>query len=44
MSGDVKSLDSFVLDVPAGVDIAVFTTVVVWCEAVSEFITAAQYR
>ena len=42
--GDVKSFDGFVLDVPAGVDIAAFTTVVVWCEAFSEFITAAQYR
>ena len=29
--GDVKSFDGFVLDVPAGVDIAAFTTVVVWC-------------
>ena len=42
--GDVKSLDGFVLNVPAGVDIATFTTVVVWCEAFSEFITGAQYR
>ena len=42
--GDVKSFDGFVLDVPAGVDIAAFTTVVVWCKAFSEFITAAQYR
>ncbi|MEC7592509.1 MAG: DM13 domain-containing protein [Pseudomonadota bacterium] len=41
MIGDVKSFDGFVLDVPAGVDIAAFTTVVVRCEAFSEFITAA---
>ncbi|MEE3105495.1 MAG: DM13 domain-containing protein [Pseudomonadota bacterium] len=42
--GDVKSFDGFVLDVPAGVDVAAYTTDVVWCEAFSEFITAAQYR
>ena len=42
--GDVKSFNGFVLDVPAGVDVAAYTTVVVWCEAFSEFITAAKYR
>jgi hypothetical protein len=42
--GDVKSFDGFVLDVPAGVDINAYTTVLVWCEAFREFITAAKYR
>ncbi|WP_424975891.1 DM13 domain-containing protein [Dinoroseobacter sp. S124A] len=42
--GDVKSFDGFILDVPAGVDLTAYTTVVIWCEAFSEFITAAQYR
>lgn len=42
--GDIKTFDGVVLDVPAGVDINAFTTVLVWCEAFSEFITAAKYR
>ncbi len=42
--GSVKSFDGFLLDVPAGVDIEDYTTVVVWCETFGEFITAAKYR
>jgi len=42
--GDVKTFNGFLLDVPAGVDIERFTTVLVWCEAFSEFITSAEYR
>lgn len=42
--GDVKSFKGFLLDVPEGVDIAAYSTVLVWCEAFSEFITAAKYR
>ena len=42
--GDIKSYDGFVLDVPKDVDIERYDTVVVWCEAFGEFITAAQYR
>jgi uncharacterized protein YciI len=42
--GDVKSFENFVIDVPATVDVAQFTTAIVWCEAFSQFITAAQYR
>jgi len=42
--GDVKTFSGFILDVPDGVDIDQYTTVVVWCEAFSEFITAAKYR
>ena len=42
--GDVKSFDGFILDVPPGVDIAAYTTAVVWCEAFGEFISAAKYR
>ncbi|KZD08957.1 DM13 domain-containing protein [Oceanibaculum pacificum] len=42
--GDVKSFDGFILDLPAGIDPADYTTVLVWCEAFSEFITAARYR
>ncbi len=42
--GDVKSFDGFLLTVPEGVDVAAYTTVLIWCESFSEFITAARYR
>lgn len=42
--GDVKTFDNFVLALPAGVDPANYSAVVVWCESFSEFITAARYR
>lgn len=42
--GNVKTFDGFLLDVPAGVDVAAFSTVVVWCESFGEFITAAKYK
>jgi hypothetical protein len=42
--GDVKTFNGFLLDVPDGIDIEQFTTVLVWCEAFSEFITSAKYR
>ncbi|MEL6168126.1 MAG: DM13 domain-containing protein [Pseudomonadota bacterium] len=42
--GDVDTFSGFVVEVPAGVDVAAYNTVVVWCESFSEFITAAQYQ
>lgn len=42
--GDVKTFDGFLLEVPQGVDVAAYTTVLVWCEAFGEFITAARYQ
>lgn len=42
--GDIKTFDGFIVDVPPGVDVASYSTVVVWCEAFDEFITAAQYQ
>lgn len=42
--GDVKTFENFVLAVPPGVDPRQFTTVVVWCETFSIFITAARYK
>jgi hypothetical protein len=42
--GDVKTFNGFILDVPTGVDVGAYTTVVVWCEAFSQFISAAKYR
>ncbi|PTX54569.1 electron transfer DM13 [Litoreibacter ponti] len=42
--GPVKTFGGFLLDLPAGVDPAAYTTVVVWCESFGEFITAGKYR
>jgi hypothetical protein len=42
--GDVKTFKNFVVAVPESVDVAQYNSVVVWCEAFSEFITAAKYR
>ena len=42
--GDVKTFDGFIVNIPDGVDVSAYTTVLVWCEAFSEFITAAKYR
>lgn len=42
--GDVKTFDNFIVPVPPSIDVSRYTTVVVWCEAFSMFITAAQYR
>ncbi len=41
---DIKSFNGFVIDLPADVDINAYTTVLIWCETFSEFITAAKYR
>lgn len=42
--GDIKSFGGFLVDVPEGVDVSAYTTVVVWCESFGEFITAASYQ
>jgi len=42
--GDVKTFDGFLLEVPQDVDVASYSTVIVWCEAFGEFISAAKYR
>ena len=42
--GDVKTFDGFLVDIPEGVNVSDYTTVLVWCEAFSEFITSVQYR
>lgn len=42
--GDIKTFENFVVPVPEGVDITAYTTVLVWCETFSEFISAAKYR
>jgi hypothetical protein len=42
--GDVKTFDNFIVPVPPTIDPGQFTTVIVWCESFSQFITAARYK
>lgn len=42
--GDVKTFSGFILDVPGDIDVREYSTVIVWCEAFGEFITAARYK
>lgn len=42
--GDVRTFENFLVSMPANVDPANYTSVVVWCESFGEFITAAKYR
>ena len=42
--GDVRTFRNFLVAVPEVVDVERYDTVVVWCEAFSQFITAAKYK
>ena len=42
--GDVRTFNNFLVLVPPGVDVAKYTSVIVWCESFSQFITSAKYR
>lgn len=42
--GDIKTFEGFALHIPDGIDPSEYSTVLVWCEAFSEFITAGQYN
>ena len=42
--GSIDVFENFIVPVPDGISPADYTTVVVWCESFSEFITAASYR
>jgi hypothetical protein len=42
--GDVKTFENFIVPLPAGADPERYTTVLVWCETFSQFISAARYR
>lgn len=43
-AGDIKTFENFQVPLPPGTDPSRYTTVIVWCETFSEFITAARYR
>jgi hypothetical protein len=42
--GEVKTFENFVVPVPAHVDPAAYSAVIIWCERFGQFITAAKYR
>lgn len=42
--GDVRTFENFIVPVPASIDVTRYSTVIVWCETFSQFITAARYR
>ena len=42
--GSIKSYNGFITEVPAGVNIEDYDTIVIWCEAFGKFITAGKYR
>ena len=42
--GPVNTFQNFVVAVPEGIDPSQYNSVIIWCEAFGEFITAAQYR
>jgi hypothetical protein len=41
---DVKTFENFLVAVPPSVDVARFSTVIIWCETFGQFITAAKYQ
>lgn len=43
-AGDVKTFENFIVPLPAALDPTAYTSVVVWCERFSMFITAAKYK
>jgi hypothetical protein len=42
--GAIDTFENFIVSVPPSVDVAQYTAAIVWCEAFSQFITAARYR
>ena len=41
--GSIKAFTDFTLQLPDGVNVDGFPAVVIWCEAFSQFITAAEF-
>ena len=42
--GPVKTFENFIVPIPEGIDASAYNTVIIWCEAFGQFITAAQYQ
>lgn len=43
-AGDIKTFENFIVPLQSTIDIDKYSTVIVWCEAFDQFITAAQYK
>lgn len=41
---DINTFENFAVEVPQGIDLSSYNTVIVWCETFGEFITSAKYR
>lgn len=42
--GNVTTFENFVVNVPSTIDVSEYSSVIVWCEAFGQFITAAAYK
>lgn len=42
--GEVKTFENFIVEVPNDININQYDSVIIWCEAFGEFITAAKYQ
>ena len=42
--GNVDTFENFILNIPADVDLNQYNSLIIWCEAFEQFITAAQFR
>lgn len=42
--GDINTFDNFLLPLPKGIDLSQYSSVVIWCETFSEYISSGQYR
>ncbi len=42
--GAVNTFNNFIVNVPSDVDVSHYNTAIVWCDALNEFISAAQYQ
>lgn len=42
--GEVKTFENFVIPIKTNIDFTKYNTVIIWCEAFGEFITAAKFK
>jgi len=42
--GDIKTFNNFLIELPDDIDPADYSSVIVWCESFSQFITSASYQ
>jgi len=42
--GDIYTFENFIVNVPQGINVEDYNTVIVWCESFGEYITSAKYQ